>query len=50
MLTTTRNGFQRQTEAGTIDITAVDVVDITADTITLDIPPTLPEGEEDPRS
>ncbi|MBD2426004.1 hypothetical protein [Phormidium sp. FACHB-1136] len=49
VLTTTRDGFQRQTEAGTIDITAVDVVDITADTITLDLPPTLPGGEDDPR-
>ncbi|QQE63867.1 hypothetical protein GFS31_05380 [Leptolyngbya sp. BL0902] len=47
LLTTTAKGFQRPAEEGTIDITAVDVVDITADTLTLDVPPTLPEGQQD---
>jgi hypothetical protein len=43
VLTATPEGFQRQTEAGTIDITAVDV---TVDAVTIDPPPTLPEGEQ----
>lgn len=47
VLTATASGFQRQAEEGTIDITAVDVVDITADALTLDVPPTLPEGRQD---
>ncbi len=42
VLTATATGFQRQAEEGTIDITAVDV---TVDAVTLDTPPTLPEGE-----
>ncbi len=47
VLTTTANSFQRQAEEGTIDITAMDVVDITADTLTLDTSPTLPEPDQD---
>ncbi|MEB3289829.1 MAG: hypothetical protein VKI82_07930 [Leptolyngbya sp.] len=47
VLTTTTHGFQRMTEEGTIDITAVDVVDVTADTLTLDVPSTLPEGDQE---
>ena len=43
VLATTPEGFQRQTEDGTIDITAVDV---TVDAVTLDLPPTLPEDEQ----
>lgn len=42
VLTAAINGFQRQAEEGTIDITAVD---ITVDAVTLDTPPTLPEGD-----
>lgn len=41
-LTATATGFQRQADEGTIDITAVDV---TVDAVTLDAPPTLPEGD-----
>jgi hypothetical protein len=39
-LLTEANGFSRPTEAGTIDVTAVDVVDVT-----VDAKPILPEGD-----
>ncbi len=47
VLTTTANSFRRQAEESTIDITAVDVVDITADTLTLDASPTWPKPDQD---